>query len=89
MKRGVRNDAHPAGATSVPVPLNIQAEDTVTIVNEAELACLICSLDELGNLSRLVGGCRTVRTLVVMDLPSELDSATQALLREVRLSGCA
>ena len=67
----------------MPVPLNIQAEDTVTIVNEAELACLICSLDELGSLSKLIGGCKTVKTLVVMDLPSELDSDTQALLTEV------
>ena len=40
----------------MPVPLNIQAEDTVTIVNEAELACLICSLDELGSLSKLNKG---------------------------------
>ena len=89
MNTGVRNDAHPAGATSVPVPLNIQAEDTVTIINEAELACLICSLDELGSLSKLIRGCKTVKTLVVMDLPSELDSATQALLREVGLPGSA
>ena len=61
----------------------------MTIVNEAELACLICSLDELGSLSKLVGGCKTVKTLVVMDLPSELDSDTQALLREVGLPGGA
>ena len=67
----------------MPVPLNIQAEDIVTIVNEAELACLVCSLDELGNLSKLVGSCKTVKTLVVMDLPRQLDSDTQAILREV------
>ncbi len=85
----VRTDAPTAGATSVPVPLNIQAEDTVTIINEAELVCLICSLDELGSLSKLIRGCKTVKTLVVMDLPSELDSDTQALLREVGLPGGA
>ena len=71
------------------MPLNIQAEDTVTIINEAELVCLICSLDELGSLSRLVGGCTTVKTLIVMDLPSRLDTDTQALLREVGPTGRA
>ena len=86
---GVRRDTHDAGATSVPVPLNIQAEDIVTIVNEAELACLICSLDELGSLSRLVGGCPTVKTLVVMDLPSPLTSEAQVLMRKVGPPGCA
>lgn len=85
----MRSDAFTAGAVSVPVPLNIQAEDIVTIVNEAELACLICSLDELGNLSRLVGGCPTVKTLVVMDLPLQLDSDTEVLLREVGPMGRA
>ena len=73
----------------MPVPLNIQAEDIVTIVNEAELACLVCSLAELGNLSTLVGACKTVKTLVVMDLPSQLDCDTQALLAEVGHSGRA
>ena len=73
----------------MPVPLNVQAEDIVTIINEAELACLICSLDELGNLSRLVGGCTTVKKLIVMDLPSQLDAETEDLLREVGLPGRA
>ena len=69
----------------MPVPLNVQAEDIVTIIDEAELACLICSLDELGNLSRLVGGCTTVKKLIVMDLPSQPDAETEDLLREVGL----
>jgi len=73
-----------AGATSVPLPTNIQAEDIVKIVNEAEITCLICSLAELPNLASLVGGCKTVKTFVVMDLPSRIDSDTKALMKKAR-----
>ena len=81
----MRSDPRTAGAMSVPVPLNIQTEDTVLIINVAELVCLICSLDELGSLSGSVGGCTTVKTLIVMDLPSRLVTDNQVLLREVGL----
>ena len=74
-----------AGVTSVPLPTNIQAEDIVKIINEAELTCLVCSLAELGNLAALVGGCETVETFIVMDLPPQLDSETEALLRKVSI----
>lgn len=69
----------------MPLPTNIQAEDIVKIINEAELTCLVCSLAELGNLAALVGGCKTVRTFIVMDLPPQLDSQTEALLRKVSI----
>ena len=74
-----------AGVTTVPLPTNIQAEDIVKIINEAELTCLVCSLAELGNLAALVGGCETVKTFIVMDLPPQLDSETAALLRKVSM----
>lgn len=73
----------PAAVTTVPLPTNIQAEDIVKIINEAELSCLICSLAELPNLAPLVGGCETVKTFVVMDLPEHADPETEALLKKV------
>ena len=78
-----------AGVTSVPLPTNIQAEDIVKIINEAELTCLVCSLAELGNLAALVGGCETVKTFIVMDLPPQLDSETEALLSKVSMQAPA
>ena len=72
-----------AGVTTVPLPTNIQAEDIVKIINEAELTCLTCSVGELPNLAPLVGGCKTVKTFVVMDLPSTIDPETQALMKKV------
>ena len=68
----------------MPLPTNIQAEDIVKIINEAEITCLVCSLAELPNLASLVGGCKTVKTFVVMDLPSRIDSDTKALMKKVR-----
>ena len=78
-----------AGVTTVPLPTNIQAEDIVKIINEAELTCLVCSLAELGNLAALVGGCETVKTFIVMDLPPQLDAETEALLRKVSMQAPA
>ena len=75
-----------AGVTTVPLPTNIQAEDIVKIINEAELTCLVCSLGELPNLASLVGGCATVKTFVVMDLPSNVDPDTHALMKKVTSS---
>jgi len=68
----------------VPLPTNIQAEDIVKIINEAELTCLICSIAELPNLVLLVGHCETVKTFVVMDLPISIDTETHALMKKVR-----
>lgn len=67
----------------MPLPTNIQAEDIVKIINEAELTCLICSIGELPNLAPLVGNCETVKAFVVMDLPSTIDPDTQALMKKV------
>ena len=72
-----------AGVTTVPLPTNIQAEDIVKIINEAELTCLICSIGELPGLVSLVGGCETVKTFVVMDLPSTIDPEIHALIKKV------
>ena len=72
-----------AGVTTVPLPTNIQAEDIVKIINEAELTCLTCSLGELAGLASLVGGCETVKAFVVMDLPSTIDPDTHALMKKV------
>ena len=68
----------------MPLPTNIQAEDIVKIINEAEITCLIVSMAELGNLAHLVGGCRTVKTFVAMDLPAHMDAETESLLKKVR-----
>lgn len=70
--------------TTVPLPTNIQAEDIVKIINEAQLTCLTCSLGELPNLAHLVGDCETVKTFVVMDLPSQIDPEAQVLMKKVR-----
>ena len=66
----------------MPLPTNIQAEDIVKIINEAEITCLIVSMAELGNLAHLVGGCRTVKTFVAMDLPAQMDAETESLLKK-------
>ena len=68
----------------MPLPTNIQAEDIVKIINEAELTCLICSIAELPNLVSLVGQCETVKTFVAMDLPTSINSETHALMKTVR-----
>ena len=68
----------------MPLPTNIQAEDIVKIINEAEITCLIVSMAELGNLAHLVGGCHTVKTFVAMDLPAHMDEETKSLLKKVR-----
>ena len=68
----------------MPLPTNIQAEDIVKIINEAEITCLIVSMAELGNLAHLVGGCHTVKTFVAMDLPAHMDKEMESLLKKVR-----
>ena len=73
-----------AGVTTVPLPTNIQAEDIVKISNEAQLTCLTCSLGELPSLAPVMCNCKTVKTFVVMDLPSQIDSKIQALMKKVR-----
>ena len=72
----------------MPLPTNIQAEDIVKIINEAEITCLIVSMAELGNLAHLVGGCNTVKTFVAMDLPAHMDGETESLLKKVRRLSC-
>ena len=70
----------------MPLPTNIQAEDIVKIINEAELRCLICSFAEVGSLGPLLCNCTTVKSLIVMDLPTHIDPTAESVLQKVQIN---
>ncbi len=72
-----------AGATTVPLPTNISAEDIAKISVEAEIRAMVCSAAELRAIAPILASIPTLRTFVVMDLPRDLDAATQEALRKV------
>ena len=72
-----------AGATTVPLPTNISAEDIAKIAVEAEIRAMVCSAAELRAVAPVLASIPTLRTFIVMDLPRDLDAATQEALRKV------
>ena len=69
---------------NVALPTNITAEDVAKVINEAELVCMACSVDELATLAPVLGACRTLRTFVVMDHEGCTNPQLPALVKQVR-----
>ncbi len=63
------------GAISVPLQSNLAAEELAQIATETELACLVCSADQLDTLRGVLESCATLRSVTVIDvrLPDEVD----------------
>lgn len=72
-----------AGATTVPLPTNISAEDIAKISVEAEIRAMVCSAAELRAVAPILAGIPTLRTFIVMDLPRDMDSAASEAVRKV------
>ena len=51
---------------TVPLPTNILAEDICEIIQEAECAALVLSLQEVSALAGVLGACTSVRNIIVM-----------------------
>ncbi|WP_437306415.1 thioester reductase domain-containing protein [Sorangium sp. So ce388] len=73
-------------AVSVPLQTNMIPADLQHVVGEAELACIVCSVDQLARLEAVLPRCPSVRSIVVMDLADgdrsgqdELERARRAL----------
>ena len=56
-----------AGGVMVPLPTNILAEDVRAIIDEAEVRCLMVSAEELAAIAPVIGGCASVKAVIVMD----------------------
>ncbi len=59
------------GAVSVPLQTSSADAELLRIVAEAELACLVCSLEQLDRAAAVLPGAPSVKSLVVMDLREE------------------
>ncbi|WP_437689187.1 thioester reductase domain-containing protein [Sorangium sp. So ce176] len=73
-------------AVSVPMQTSMIPADLQHIVAEAELACIVCSVDQLARIEAVLPRCPSVRGVVVIDLADgdrraqdELDRARRAL----------
>ncbi|WP_437622351.1 thioester reductase domain-containing protein [Sorangium sp. So ce1151] len=55
-------------AVSVPLQTNMIPADLQHVVGEAELACIVCSVDQLARIEAVLPRCPSVRSIVVMDL---------------------
>ncbi|WP_434049007.1 MULTISPECIES: AMP-binding protein [Sorangium] len=73
-------------AVSVPMQTGMIPADLQHIVAEAELACIVCSVDQLARIEAVLPRCPSVHGVVVIDLvdgdrraQDELDRARRAL----------
>jgi fatty acid CoA ligase FadD9 len=64
-------------AASVPLPLRMPHIDLKRIVEETEIGCVICSLDEFGHVAELALQAAGIRHLVVADLDEKDDAGVQ------------
>jgi fatty acid CoA ligase FadD9 len=55
-------------AVSVPLPTAATAVELRPIAREARLACIVCSLEQLGLVTETLAGAPSVASVVVMDL---------------------
>jgi fatty acid CoA ligase FadD9 len=62
-----------AGVTSAVLQMSMPAEDLVHIINEGRFAGIICGREGLAGLLAVLHSCRTVRSVVVMDLHAGAD----------------
>ena len=59
------------GAVSVPLQTSLAPAELLRIVKEAELACMVCSLEQLERVAAALPEAPSVRSVVVMDLREE------------------
>lgn len=74
-----------AGVASAVLQMSMPAEDLTHIINEGRFAGIICTREGLAGLLAVLPSCRTVRSVVVMDLHEGADRET-ADLERVRAS---
>lgn len=55
-------------AVAVPLQTGMNPADLQQIVREAEISCLVCSLEQLDLIEGVLPQCPSVRSIVVMDL---------------------
>jgi hypothetical protein len=70
------SSASPERVSSTP---SGRAVELRNLVNEAELACLVCSLSQLELVASVLPYCPTVKSVVVMDVKEQDRSAVDTL----------
>lgn len=73
------------GAISVPLQANYGAREMIDVLADAEISTLICSIDELNLICKVLPECAGVRHLIIMDaeLQDEEHRARVASCREL------
>jgi fatty acid CoA ligase FadD9 len=70
-----------AGVTSAVLQMSMPAEDLMHIINEGRFAGIACTREGLPGLLEVLPSCRTVRSVVVMDLHEGATRETAELER--------
>jgi len=71
-------------AVAVPLQTGMSPADLQQIIREAELSCMICSVEQLDSIESVLPECPSLRSIVVMDLrEGERASAAKVEDREV------
>ena len=76
-------------ATFVPLPSGRENDPTSLkrIVNETELCCIVCDVEELAAMVAVLGDCPTVRSVAVMNVNTVADANLVATVaRQTRIS---
>lgn len=71
-------------AVSVPLQVSSAPADLKQIINDAELSCIVTSMDQLGLMASLLSSCRSVRSFVVMDLNEQDRLQVEAFAEQAR-----
>lgn len=66
-------------AVSVPLQTTMSPGDLQHVINEAELGCIVCSVEQIEPLASILPRCPTVRGVVVMDLRGGEPAEREAL----------
>jgi len=70
-----------AGVTSAVLQMSMPPEDLKHIINEGRFKAIICTREGLAGLLAVLASCRTVRSVVVMDLHEGADLEAAELAR--------
>ncbi len=68
-------------AVAAPLQTGMNPADLQQIIREAELSCMICSVEQLGLIESVLPECPSLRTIVVMDL-RDGDRAAERMVSE-------
>lgn len=71
-------------AVSVPLQTNMSPGDLEQILREAEVSCLVCSVEQLDAVDAVLPQCPSVRSLVVIDVRDGDRAAVAELARRER-----